>query len=123
MRGPYVKTDVSVKIALIQEYMKISAESGMKMSEFAAMKDISYSSFRKWIQRYRDNVETKEVPNLPVAAPDNGFIIISDEVINPVTVPATITETRAGVTLKYKGAVLEFENSQIEQVMEILRRW
>lgn len=90
------------------------------MRKFAAENDIAYSTFKHWVVQYRQYMAEEEKKGHAVSLPDtSGFIMISEERSDEVLPD----NSYQGIRLRYKDAVLEFDSVQLEQVMEILKRW
>ena len=125
MRKSYIKTDIPTKINLVEEYLRLKSANGTTIREYAEAKGISYTTIRRWIRLYKaGTIEQSTEKNLPEIRPGSGFIMITEESAPPMLEDDLENECPfEGVRLKYKDAVLEFDSSQLAQVMKILRRW
>ena len=121
----YQKYDPSFKLALVEEYYEEYNKCRITKSEFAHSKGISDSTFNDWCVKYiRDkdryfNTDTDIVEFN--SKNDSKFIKLSED--NIVSSSPVISAHECKITLKYKDVLLEFNSSDLNRVMEIIRRW
>lgn len=124
MAVKYQKYDPSFKLALVEEYYREYERCRMRKCEFAYMKGISDSTFNDWCVKYQKDKERYFGTNTDIvefnADNDSKFIKLSED--NVVSTP-TVSTYESKITLRYKDISLEFNSSDLNKVMEIVRRW
>jgi transposase-like protein len=118
----YKKYDLRVKETYVEEYLRLKDETGICQSRYALNHDIPISTFKHWVKQYREFIN--ENPVVPVTQNTGSFIMISEE---EKTIGELVdydpAEKNREIRLRYKDAVLEFQISELREVMEILRSW
>lgn len=119
----YKKYDVSVKLSLVEEYLKLRNENPkLRKCEFAYKHGIADSTFNDWVvkylkdkDRYFCDSDKDEVNIFNNSLP--AFIEISeDKVIKPFN-------NSSPFKLTYKGLTLEFKEDQLDKVLEVMKKW
>lgn len=122
MRSKYKKYDLTAKESYVEEYLRLKEETEISLSRYAQQRDIPISTFKHWVKQYREFMNGN--PVVPVTQNTGSFIMISEE---EKTVGEIVgydpAEKAREIRLRYKDAVLEFQASQLWEVMEILRSW
>ena len=125
----YQKYDVSTKVALVEEYIERNKYGpGYSMAQFSLEKGIPDSTFNNWILKYKHdkyafiNGETNDGSIVLNSALSPTFIEISKDLVKEErkTLPPP---SSSSIKLNYKDISLEFSASELEKVMEIIRRW
>lgn len=125
----YQKYDVSTKVALVEEYIERNKyDPGYSMAQFSLEKGIPDSTFNNWILKYKHdkyafiNGETNDGSIVLNSALSPTFIEISKDLVKEErkTLPPP---SSSSIKLNYKDVSLEFSASELEKVMEIIRRW
>ena len=126
----YKKYDIALKVSLVEEYLnRIKTEKCTK-ADFAFEKGISDSTFNDWVVKYlkdKDRFINSEND-------DNEEVITTISSTSTCTLPTFIELTKqvkekeieqkpSTIKLSYKDISLEFNNQELERVMEIIRRW
>ena len=124
----YQKYDINTKVALIEEYLERNRDdNSYSMAQFSLEKGIPDSTFNNWILKYQHdkytfiNGETHDGSIVLSSALSPTFIEISRDSIQKEerkTQPSS-----SSIKLNYKDVSLEFSASELEKVMEIIRRW
>lgn len=124
----YQKYDVSTKVALVEEYIERNKnEPGYSMAQFSLEKGIPDSTFNNWILKYKHdkytfiNGETNDGSIVLNSALSPTFIEISRDSIQKEERKTLLPSS--SIKLNYKDVSLEFSASELEKVMEIIRRW
>lgn len=124
----YQKYDVSTKVALVEEYIERNKnEPGYSMAQFSLEKGIPDSTFNNWILKYKHdkytfiNGETNDGSIVLNSALSPTFIEISKDSIQKEERKTLLPSS--SIKLNYKDVSLEFSASELEKVMEIIRRW
>ena len=123
----YQKYDVNTKVALVEEYIERNKnEPGYSMTQFSLEKGIPDSTFNNWVLKYKHdkyafiNGETNDGSIVLNSSLSPSFIEISKDLVKDErkTLPSS-----SSIKLNYKDVSLEFSASELEKVMEIIRRW
>ena len=121
----YESYDANFKIAICQEYLKLSAKGLISSKrKFAISKEIKPTTFYDWINAYLKyqadssndgviNTSNNEESLLPK------FVKISEE----STMSTIPIDKDNKVILRYKDISLEFNESSIDKALEIIKRW
>lgn len=124
----YQKYDVSTKVALVEEYIERNKnEPGYSMTQFSLEKGIPDSTFNNWVLKYKHdkytfiNGETNDGSIVLNSALSPTFIEISKDSIQKEERKTLLPSS--SIKLNYKDVSLEFSASELEKVMEIIRRW
>ena len=124
----YQKYDVSTKVALVEEYIERNKnEPGYSMTQFSLEKGIPDSTFNNWVLKYKYdkytfiNGETNDGSIVLNSALSPTFIEISKDSIQKEERKTLLPSS--SIKLNYKDVSLEFSASELEKVMEIIRRW
>lgn len=123
----YQKYDINTKVALVEEYLERNGnDSNYSMAQFSLEKRIPDSTFNNWVLKYKhnkhqfingENHDGSIVLNSPLTPT---FIEISKDSLNE---ERKILPPSSSIKLNYKDVSLEFSTSDLERVMEIIRRW
>ena len=126
----YQKYDVSTKVALVEEYIERNKnEPGYSMAQFSLEKGIPDSTFNNWILKYKHdkytfiNGEANDGSIVLNSALSPTFIEISKDSIQKEERKTLPPPSSSSIKLSYKDVSLEFSASELEKVMEIIRRW
>lgn len=123
----YQKYDVSTKVVLVEEYIERNKnEPGYSMTQFSLEKGIPDSTFNNWVLKYKHdkyafiNGESNDGSIVLNSSLSPSFIEISKDLVKDErkTQPSS-----SSIKLNYKDVSLEFSASELEKVMEIIRRW
>lgn len=123
----YQKYDVSTKAVLVEEYIERNKnEPGYSMTQFSLEKGIPDSTFNNWVLKYKHdkyafiNGESNDGSIVLNSSLSPSFIEISKDLVKDErkTQPSS-----SSIKLNYKDVSLEFSASELEKVMEIIRRW
>ena len=124
----YQKYDINTKVALIEEYLERNRnDNSYSMAQFSLEKGIADSTFNNWVLKYKHdkqsfiNGESNDGSIVLNSALSPTFIEISRDLIQKEerkTLPSS-----SSIKLNYKDVSLEFSASELEKVMEIIRRW
>ena len=131
----YKKYDISVKVAYVEEYLDRIKTEKCSIADFAFEKEIADSTFNDWVVKYRkdkdrfinsgyDNDTDNEVITTTAVSTDTSncelpmFVELTKHVINKPK-----EQDPTSIKLLYKDVTLEFNNQDLEKVMEIIRRW
>ena len=124
----YQKYDVSTKVALVEEYIERNKnEPGYSMTQFSLEKGIPDSTFNNWVLKYKHdkytfiNGETNDGSIVLNSALSPTFIEISKDSIQKEERKTLLPSS--SIKLNYKDVSIEFSASELEKVMEIIRRW
>ena len=125
----YQKYDVRTKVALVEEYIERNKnEPGYSMTQFSLEKGIPDSTFNNWVLKYKHdkqsfiNGESNDGSIVLNSSLNPSFIEISKDLVKEErkTLPPS---SSSSIKLNYKDVSLEFSASELEKVMEIIRRW
>lgn len=120
----YQKYDPSYKLALVEEYYEEYSKCRITKSEFAHSKGISDSTFNDWCVKYQRDKDRYFNTDTDIVEfnsnNDSKFIKLSED--NILSLP-TVSTNESKITLKYKDVSLEFNSSDLNRIMEIIRRW
>ena len=124
----YQKYDVSTKVALVEEYIERNKnEPGYSMAQFSLEKGIPDSTFNNWVLKYKHdkntfiNGESNDGSIVLNSSLSPSFIEISKDLVKEER--KTLPSSSSSIKLNYKDVSLEFSASELEKVMEIIRRW
>ena len=120
--------DISYKMAICEEYLKlIKQNDSLSKRDFAISKGIKPTTFYDWINTYssyRDNEsnddEITTVNNELTPVPK--FVLLSKNE-EDVTYKADKDNNDNKIILRYKDVSLEFNDTNIDKALEIIRRW
>lgn len=121
------KYSAQMKMETVEEFVKLRNENPkLTKTEFAVKKGIPDSTFIDWVLKYeREGIGfcniTDEIKKL-------NEIEIIDAKINPQSIVKKMDDDSASlpnnkVKLQYNGAVIEFDESLLERVLNILKSW
>ncbi len=125
----YQKYDINTKVALIEEYLDLNKNNpGYSMAQFSLEKGIADSTFNNWVLKYKHD------KHLFINGESNDGSIVLNSSLNPSFIEISknlVKEERktlpppssSSIKLNYKDVSLEFSTSDLEKVMEIIRRW
>lgn len=123
----YQKYDVSTKVVLVEEYIERNKnEPGYSMTQFSLEKGIPDSTFNNWVLKYKHdkyafiNGESNDGSIVLNSSLSPSFIEISKDLVKD---ERKIQPSSSSIKLNYKDVSLEFSASELEKVMEIIRRW
>ena len=123
----YQKYDINTKVALIEEYLERNRnDNSYSMAQFSLEKGIPDSTFNNWVLKYKHdkyafiNGESNDGSIVLNSSLSPSFIEISKDLVKDErkTQPSS-----SSIKLNYKDVSLEFSASELEKVMEIIRRW
>ena len=129
----YKKYDIAVKVAYVEEYLDRIKTEKCTIADFAFEKEIADSTFNDWVVKYRkdkdrfinsgyDNDTDDEVIATTAVTSDKcelpAFIELTKHMSDKPTEP-----NLSSFKLSYKDITIEFNNQDLEKVMEIIRRW
>ena len=124
----YQKYDINTKVALIEEYLDLNKNNpGYSMAQFSLEKGIADSTFNNWVLKYKHdkqsfiNGESNDGSIVLNSALSPTFIEISKDSIQKEERKTLLPSS--SIKLNYKDISLEFSASELEKVMEIIRRW
>lgn len=117
------KYSSQLKIALVEEFLRVSEKTKMTKSEFAASKGIADSTFNDWVVKYKRQGQgfcniTNEIIKLnqvEIVEYDNGLVKFVDDPKSEMSVDV--------MRLTYNGATVEFDQKFLERVLNILKTW
>ena len=120
--------DISYKMAICEEYLElIKQNDSLSKRDFAISKGIKPTTFYDWINTYssyRDNEsnddEITTVNNELTPVPK--FVQLSKNE-EDVTYKADKDNNDNKIILRYKDVSLEFNDTNIDKALEIIRRW
>lgn len=115
--------DIKYKMDVCEEYLTLIKDNPLlSKKSFALERGLKPTTFQDWIRSYiayknnngNDGViaTTNEVTPLPK------FIQISQEEDKPVN-----TKSASKITLRYKDVSLEFDDTNFDKVLEVIKRW
>lgn len=115
--------DIKYKMDVCEEYLTLIKDNPLlSKKSFALERGLKPTTFQDWIRSYiayknnngNDGViaTTNEVTPLPK------FIQISQEEDKPVN-----TNSASKITLRYKDVSLEFDDTNFDKVLEVIKRW
>ena len=123
----YQQYDINTKVALIEEYLERNRnDNSYSMAQFSLEKGIPDSTFNNWILKYKHdkyafiNGETNDGSIVLNSALSPTFIEISRDSIQKEERKTLLPSS--SIKLNYKDVSLEFSTSELEKVMEIIRR-
>ena len=97
------------------------------MAQFSLEKGIPDSTFNNWVLKYKHdkqsfiNGESNDGSIVLNSSLSPSFIEISKDLVKEER--KTLPPSSSSIKLYYKDVSLEFSNSELEKVMEIIRRW
>ena len=125
----YQKYDINTKVALIEEYLERNRnDNSYSRAQFSLEKGIADSTFNNWVLKYKHdkqsfiNGESNDGSIVLNSSLSPSFIEISKDLVKEErkTLPPP---SSSSIKLNYKDVSLEFSASELEKVMEIIRRW
>ena len=126
----YQKYDINTKVALIEEYLERNRnDNSYSMAQFSLEKGIADSTFNNWVLKYKHdkqsfiNGESNDGSIVLNSSLSPSFIEISKDLVKDERKILPPPSSSSSIKLNYKDVSLEFSNSELEKVMEIIRRW
>ena len=124
----YQKYDINTKVALIEEYLERNKnDNSYSMAQFSLEKGIADSTFNNWVLKYKHdkqsfiNGESNDGSIVLNSSLSPSFIEISKDLVKEER--KALPSSSSSIKLNYKDVSLEFSTSELEKVMEIIRRW
>lgn len=118
------KYSADFKINAVKEYE--DQKGTLSIAEFARSKGIADSTFNDWVIKFRNlgngfcNV-TEQIAIISANSNEDSTVIKEYTAIEGVSGLDKMPDGFARVT--YNGAVIEFRDSLLDKVMEIIRQW
>ena len=126
----YQKYDINTKVALIEEYLERNRnDNSYSMAQFSLEKGIADSTFNNWVLKYKHdkqsfiNGESNDGSIVLNSSLSPSFIEISKDLVKDERKILPPPSSSSSIKLNYKDVSLEFSTSELEKVMEIIRRW
>ena len=115
--------DIKYQMDVCEEYLTLSKDNpSLSKRSFALERGIRPTTFHDWIHSYityKDNNDnggiiatTNKITPLPK------FIQISQEEDKPIN-----NNSASKITLRYKDVSLEFDDTNFDKVLEVIKRW
>ena len=126
----YQKYDINTKVALIEEYLERNKnDNSYSMAQFSLEKGIADSTFNNWVLKYKHdkqsfiNGESNDGSIVLNSSLSPSFIEISKDLVKDERKILPPPSSSSSIKLYYKDISLGFSTSELEKVMEIIRRW
>ena len=130
----YKNYDIAVKVAYVEEYLDRIKTEKCTIADFAFEKEIADSTFNDWIVKYRKDKDRFINSGYDDNDTNNEVVTTAADTSNNCELPAFIELTKhiaekpkeqnlSFIKLSYKDITIEFNNQDLERVMEIIRRW
>ena len=119
--------DISYKMTICEEYLKlVKQDSSISKRDFAISKGIKPTTFYGWINTYSsyqdNNINDDEIVTTNnKLTPVPKFVQLTkndEELDNSIS-----NNNDNKVILRYKDVSLEFDNDNIDKVLEVIKRW
>lgn len=116
--------DIKYKMDVCEEYLTLIKDNPLlSKRSFALERGLKPTTFQDWIRSYiayKNNNNSDDgviaTTNKITALPK--FIQISQEEDNPVN-----NNSASKITLRYKDVSLEFDDTNFDKVLEVIKRW
>lgn len=117
--------DIKYKMDVCEEYLTLSKDNpSLSKRSFALERGIRPTTFQDWIHSYitykdnNDNSDDGVIATTNKITPLPKFIQISQEEDKPVD-----NNSASKITLRYKDVSLEFDDTNFDKVLEVIKRW
>ena len=120
----YNKYDIASKVAFVENYLALCNEGkNISVKKYCLENNLPRTTFYDWLAKYKNNEFNNngddDVSITSYTKPT--FIELTKDKIAPV--PINDISNFNGIKLSYKDLTLEFNDNQLDRVMEIIRRW
>lgn len=119
----YQRYDIATKVTLVEEYLELPKTSKITKANFAYGKGISDSTFNDWVIKYQkekdrfitgSNSNSDDISIVSYTKPS--FIELTKDNVSSKIIN---TNNDKSIKLSYKDVTLEFNNDQLEKVLNL----